>query len=94
MNTWTPQSSWVYDKADGSGGLAAVDWTKGNVFAVQYQYLGFGNIRFSMEDRSTGAFVPVHDIKYPGLNTLPSLQFASLFGRLRPSTARPVPTYR
>jgi len=48
VNTVTvPQSSWNVDKLDGSGpsGLT-IDFTKGQIFAADYEWLGLGRIRF------------------------------------------------
>lgn len=50
-----------------------LDPTKGNVFQIQYQYLGYGDIFFSVEDPETGAFELVHRIKYPNTAEQPSL---------------------
>lgn len=50
-----------------------LDPTKGNVYQVSYQYLGYGNIFFCIEDPDTGRFAPVHMLKYANANTSPSL---------------------
>lgn len=62
-----PQASWNLDPA------SWLDPTKGNVYQIEYQYLGFGAIRFGIEYPETGEFRPVHLIKYPNANTSPSL---------------------
>lgn len=52
------------------------DWldpTKGNVFQIQYQYLGFGDIRYYVEDPETGEFELAHTIEYANNNTVPNL---------------------
>lgn len=59
----------------------ALDPTKGNVFQIKYQYLGFGDIKFYVEDPETGSFVEVHRIKYANTSittsvTNPSLRFS------------------
>lgn len=76
--TFIAQSAWNIDKADGTGALDALDWSKGNVFSIQFQYLGFGNIRFAIEKTNLGRYQPVHDILYPNTNVRPSLDFPSL----------------
>lgn len=67
IENWTPQTSWnVNTKVD-------LDPTKGNVYQIQYQYLGFGAIKFSVEDPKTGQFVLVHTIEYANSATVPSV---------------------
>jgi hypothetical protein len=73
-----PQSTWNQDKADGTGQLPNVDWSKGNVFQISYQWLGFGLISFFVEDQVTGTFVKVHDLQYAGTATVPSLENPNL----------------
>lgn len=46
--------------------------TTGNVFFIQYQWLGFGVIRFGFE-KPNGEFVIMHQIEYPNSSPLPSL---------------------
>jgi len=65
-------------EADWNGENITIDPTKGNVFQIQYQYLGFGNIYFSIEDPDTGRFKLVHTLEYANLNTTPSLSNPSL----------------
>ena len=50
-----------------------LDPTKGNVYQVQLQYLGYGAIRFFVESPVTGSFILVHTIKYANSFTEPSL---------------------
>lgn len=72
-STHIPQSSWnVNTRSDD------FDPTKGNVYQIKYQYLGFGNIYFYIENLDSGLFDLVHVIKYSGRNTLPSLRQPSL----------------
>lgn len=63
---------------DWNGKAISVDPTKGNVYQIQYQYLGFGDIKFFIEDRESGQFVLVHTIKYANSNTSPSVGNPSL----------------
>jgi len=73
-DNYIPQSSWNKDKMDGTGlsGLI-LDPTKGNVYKIQYQWLGFGAINFYIESQETGSFVFVHQIKYSNQNTTTSV---------------------
>lgn len=54
----------------------SVDWlnpANGNVYQIEYQYLGFGNIQFFVEDPANSNFVKVHTIKYVNSDTEPSV---------------------
>jgi len=55
-----------------------IDPTKGNVYQIQYQYLGYGAIEFSVEDPDTGGFILVHRIKYANANTSTSVSNPAL----------------
>lgn len=69
-----PQTSWNVDKMDGSGvsGMT-LNPQKGNVYQIAFQYLGFGNIHFFIENSENGEFQEVHQIKYTNDNTTPSV---------------------
>lgn len=54
IDTFITQSSWSHDKADGTGHLEALDFTKLNVFQIQYQFLGGGNISFYIAGEVVG----------------------------------------
>lgn len=71
-STHIPQSTWNVDTFDD------LDPTKGNVYQIQYQYLGFGDIIFSIENPETGLFEKCHIIKYANDNTTPSVGNPSL----------------
>lgn len=64
--TFVPQTAW-------NGVRPTFNVTKGNVYSIAYQWLGFGVIRFQMELPS-GEFVLVHQINYPNTATVTSLQ--------------------
>lgn len=73
------QSSWSEDVMDGTGPSGInLDPTKGNVFQIQYQWLGFGSIEYSVENPSTGEFILVHRIEYANANTVPSIDNPTL----------------
>lgn len=79
VDNWIPQASWNIDTMDGSGPSAMVlDPTKGNVYKVQYQWLGFGAVRFYIEDATTGNMQLVHLIQYANQNTNTTLANPSL----------------
>jgi hypothetical protein len=64
---FTPQASWNGDV------MADLDQTKGNVYQIQLQYLGFGAIDFFIENPVSGDFVLVHRIEYANNHTTPSV---------------------
>lgn len=76
---WIPQNSWNRDKLDGNGPSGMIlDPTKGNVYKIQYKWLGFGNIKFYIENTENGSFALVHAIEYSNFQTIASLQNSSL----------------
>ena len=83
-DTWVPQASWNgADKFDGAGVTGiTLDPTKGNVFQVKFQYLGFGAIKYFLEDPNDGEFHLVHTVAYSNTNTVPSLDNPSFPMRL------------
>jgi hypothetical protein len=74
-----PQSTWNGDKLDGNGTSGVtLDPTKGNVFQINIQYLGFGAIDFKVEVVSGGnnpIWVTVHTLDNP--NNLTTTSFAN-----------------
>lgn len=74
-----PQSEWNGDKLDGTGNSGVtLDPTKGNVFQINIQYLGFGAIEFKVEIARAGnnpTWVTVHSINNP--NTLTQSNFGN-----------------
>ncbi len=76
---WTAETAWNIDPMNGSGPSGVnLDPTKGNVYQISFQYLGYGAIEFSIENSTTGSFVIVHRLQYANLNTLPSIFNPSL----------------
>lgn len=71
IDTFISQSSWNIDTADGAGASRfLLDPKKGNVFGIGYQYLGFGNPVFSVENPETGLLSQCHMIhRAGGFNT-------------------------
>tara|TARA_R100000951_G_scaffold83600_2_gene71357 strand:+ start:1226 stop:2842 length:1617 start_codon:yes stop_codon:yes gene_type:complete len=78
--TWVPQASWNgHDTFDGTGPTGVtLDPTKGNVYQIKFQYLGFGAQTFFIEDPTDGEFHLVHTIQYANANTAPSLDNPSM----------------
>ncbi len=77
--TIVAQTDWNRDKLDGTGKSGTTtDPTKGNVFQIKYQWLGFGAVDFSCEDTVTGKFILFHRIEYANTTTLPSVNNPTL----------------
>lgn len=73
--TFVSQSAWNIDTMDGNGPSRMVlDPTKGNVYQVGFQYLGFGNARFAIEDPQTGQFQACHMIRNANSRLTPVLK--------------------
>ena len=62
-----PQSTWNRNTTPW------LDPTKGNVYSISIQYLGFGNIQFYVENEVTGLPILVHQIEYANKNIIPSV---------------------
>lgn len=67
---FTPQSEWNIDIMDGTGPSGMkLNHQFGNVYQVAFQYLGYGNSVFSIENENSGKMTPVHQLKYVNKNT-------------------------
>lgn len=62
-----PQTAWNINT------VPALDPTKGNVYQIVMQYLGYGAIVFAIEDSTTGRLIDVHRIQYANANVQPSV---------------------
>lgn len=71
--TWVDQTDWSEDPCDGTASFPTLDFTKGNVFQIKFQWLGFGEISFYIENPDTGTLVRVHRIQYANTATTPSV---------------------
>lgn len=71
--TFIPQTLWNGEVPVG------FDPTKGNVYAVQFQYLGYGDAFFYIEDATTGRFSLVHTIKNANIRTSTVLRNPNLY---------------
>ena len=75
QETFIPSNSFNLDRLDGLGPSGMVlDPQKGNVYQIEYQYLGFGNARFQIENPETGFFIPFHVVKNSNSRTTPVLK--------------------
>jgi hypothetical protein len=77
--TFVSQASWNGDKMDGTGNSGIVlDPTKGNVYQIDIQYLGYGSIVFKIEASLAGNnpdWIAVHSLDLP--NTLSTTSFGN-----------------
>lgn len=75
VNTWIPQYEWNVNRFLGEGGTTDIvlNPQTGNVFQIQFQWLGFGNINFYIMNNENGLFERVHRIKYTGSSIEPSM---------------------
>ena len=75
IDNWVFQKDWNIDKCDGTGpSRFFLNPQAGNVFAISFQYLGFGGITYLVEDKETAKFIPVHVIKYAGTSAYTHLE--------------------
>jgi hypothetical protein len=75
-----PQSSWNQDKFDGTGPSGqTIDPTKGNVYGVQFQYLGYGDAFFYVVNGLTGRPTLCHVIRNANTRTSTVLRNPNLY---------------
>jgi len=75
-----PQASWNQDKFDGTGPSGqTADWTKGNIFGVQFQYLGYGDAFFYVVNGNTGRLQLVHVVRNANTRTSTNLRNPNLY---------------
>ena len=78
-NTFIPSGSFNVDKLDGLGPSGMVlNPQAGNVYQICYQYLGFGNAFFAVENPDTGKPAPIHTLKLANNRTTPVLKDPNL----------------
>jgi len=77
-DVWVAQSSWNGDKMDGTGPSGVtLDPTKGNIWRIDMQYLGFGTVQFLCEiapSDNNPTFVVCHTIRWPNSNALTNVR--------------------
>ena len=79
VNTFIPSSSFNIDRLDGTGPTGMVfDPSKGNVFEIGIQYLGYGNAKFGIENPETGIIAPFHMVKNANARTTTVLKNPNL----------------
>lgn len=78
IDEWIYSNEWNRDTIDGTGSMPIIDLTRGNVFKISFQWLGFGKMIFEMENPKTGLYEEVHTIKYANKYQTPSLHNPNL----------------
>jgi hypothetical protein len=77
VNTRVAQSEWNIDKLDGTGiSGVTLDFTKANIYIIDFQWLGVGRIRFCIDHK--GLCVPFHEFINDNVREVPYTQTASL----------------
>jgi len=62
-------SEWI-NQADWNGdSITNLNPLLGNLYQIQFQYLGFGDVKFYIQDSETSSFTLVHTIKYVNTST-------------------------
>lgn len=69
-DTWVYQGSWDNPTPFGA---TSFDPTKGNVYEIEFGYLGYAGIKFKILNPNSNQFVTVHTIKYPNSYAVPHL---------------------
>lgn len=67
-----PETEWNGDS------VISIDHALGNVYNIQYQWLGFGDIKFNVENPVDGGLHNVHTIRYAGTSLIPSVSNPSM----------------
>lgn len=81
-DTWYPQTTWD-DPCDGTGASGFIlDHSKGNVYQIGIQYLGFGAVTFGIETNNASSNNPsitnVHTLKFANTRTTTHISQPSL----------------
>ena len=74
VDTTVAQTSWNLDNLDGDDDAAnpsgiTADWTKSQVFVIDYQWLGVGRVRFGVE--INGRIIYVHEVNQTNSSAIP-----------------------
>lgn len=84
VRVFYPRSSWNIDKADGNYLIDSLNFDYSNILRIEYEYLGYGVVKFSVVNPSDGQFYPVHKIdrlsqlEYPTNLSDPTVGFVML----------------
>ena len=76
---WTYQSAWSEDMLDGTGPSGiTLDPDLGNVYEINLQYLGYGEVSIAVENPATGRLSIFHKWKFANSRTTPTLNNPTL----------------
>jgi hypothetical protein len=79
IDTWIPQASWNGDVMNGSGESGiTLDPIDGNVYKIQYHWLGFGIVKFYIANPNDGEFILVHSLRLLNTNLVPIITNGSV----------------
>lgn len=77
--TWVYQGAFSDDQLDGTGSSGMIiDTTKCNLFECSMQHLGYGEVKFKIQNPATGRFFTFHRLKFANETTSPSLYNPSM----------------
>lgn len=78
IDNWYYQNDWSETSLNSGNDLFILDPTKGNVYQIQFQYLGYGALNFYIERPGTGDLILVHRVTIANQAITPSLDLPSL----------------
>lgn len=82
VDNFISQSNWNVHKCDGTENDSfLLNPQYGNVYMIQMQWLGFGQITFSIENPNTGKFIVVHTIQYSNSSLSTHIGIPALYTR-------------
>ena len=65
VDYWTSKTDWNIDRMDGTGLSGQnLNTSMGNIYMIQLQWLGFGAIKFFIEESISGRIHPIHIIRF------------------------------
>jgi hypothetical protein len=99
VDTTVTQENWNLDTMDGGGDSEnpsgiTIDWTKGQLLVIDYQWLSIGRVRFGLE--INGSIEYVHEVSHANVIAVPYMSTPNLPVRYQMITtdASPVSTMR
>jgi hypothetical protein len=69
VDYWVPQTQWNGERFLPDSGATNLNIGLGNVGQIQYQWLGYGQVTYSLESPVTGRITQAHAIKYANTST-------------------------
>jgi hypothetical protein len=80
VDTWTAQTAWNTDKADGTQSLALRDWTKLQIWEIVIGYLGTAPVQFKLFNGGLNGseFITCHEMLFANARTTPHLTNCTL----------------